>query len=498
MSFAGVLTMALEGLRRKKGRASLTALGIFVSVLALTLIIGLGEGLTAAISDTLTSDDNLRQILLMPGFGERAENKGEEIVIIGEMSEARRARLKRAAMARAEMRVMAGRRTSLIDDASIARLNKIDHVTGIRPLVFERYDVTMDDQQTQATLTFGLDTERKRFAQRVVAGNYFSGPRAGEVLVHEYLLYQWGFVTEAQQANLVGKQLTLKTQDIAAAGAGALPQGITEALRNIEFTEEEHKALTTILPKVAASMGGREALQTAASKTLTIVGILRENEPSEPVAWGEVSLADVFLPDGTAQELFSAGALSAQLGYQRAMVYVDDPVNVVVVEEALKHAGYSAYSVASFVKQAQQALGIVTIILSFLTGVALIVATLGIVNTMVTSVLERTREIGIWKAVGATDLQVQAIFVTESALIGLVGGLVGLGAAAAAMIPGNILARRMILEQTTLPFSGNVFQLPLYLILAGPALGAAVAVLAAIYPARRAAKVDPVKALRHD
>jgi putative ABC transport system permease protein len=149
-------------------------------------------------------------------------------------------------------------------------------------------------------------------------------------------------------------------------------------------------------------------------------------------------------------------------------------------------------------KRLESTLTIVTILLSFLTGIALIVATLGIVNTMITSVLERTREIGVWKAVGATNTQVQLVFLIESAMIGLVGGLLGLGIAALAMIPGDILARHLISSRTTIPFERDVFVMPIWLILTGPVLGTLVAILAAIYPAQRAARVDPVTALRHD
>lgn len=496
MNLSGVIGMALEGLRRKKGRAALTALGIFVSVLALTLIISLGEGLTGAIGQTLTSDENLRLVLIMPGYGEQTRHDPDSIIIEGEMSERRRERLKRAAMARGEMRVMAGRRTTTITDDTLRRIAAIEHVTAVRPLVFERYAVACEGHSTASTLTFGLDVELKRFSDRVVGGRFFSAPDAAEVIIHEYLLYQWGLKSEAEQESFLGRKLILKPADGAQSPADRLPPGVVQALNEIEWTAEERRALGTILPKILGRLGG--ATGEGASREFTIVGILRENEPGDPVSWGEVSVSDVFLPDGVARAMFAASGLNAQMGYQRAMVHVDEPANVPAVEDVLKRAGFTAYSVAGFVRQAQQALGIITVILSFLTGVALIVATLGIVNTMVTSVLERTRDIGIWKAVGATDLQVQAIFLVESALIGLLGGGLGLAVAALGMWPGNHLGRRLIVEQTTLPFSGNVFHLPLWLALAGPALGMAVAVLAAIYPARRAARVDPVRALRHD
>lgn len=199
-----------------------------------------------------------------------------------------------------------------------------------------------------------------------------------------------------------------------------------------------------------------------------------------------------------ADKLLRESAGGGDLTYQRALVMVDDPSNAEDVEQKLRDKGYTAFSVATVLKRLESSLTVVTVILSFLTGIALIVATLGIVNTMITSVIERTREIGVWKAVGATNTQVQLVFLIESALIGLIGGLMGLGVAALAMWPGDIIARNLIAQRTSFPYEGSVFIMPIWLQFTGPVLGTLVAVLAAIYPARRASRVDPVTALRHD
>ena len=112
--------------------------------------------------------------------------------------------------------------------------------------------------------------------------------------------------------------------------------------------------------------------------------------------------------------------------------------------------------------------------------------------------LGRPREIGSEKAVGASDGQVMGMFLTESALIGLTGGLLGLGIAALSTIPGDAVAANLISENAAIPFTGSVFVMPLWLLITGPLLGTLTAVVAAFGPARRAARVDPVTALRHD
>ena len=99
---------------------------------------------------------------------------------------------------------------------------------------------------------------------------------------------------------------------------------------------------------------------------------------------------------------------------------------------------------------------------------------------------------------GASDGQVMGMFLTESALIGLTGGLLGLGIAALSTIPGDAIAANLISENAAIAFTGSVFVMPLWLLITGPVLGTLTAVVAAFGPARRAARVDPVTALRHD
>lgn len=496
----GIFALAFEGLLRKKGRNLLTTSGVLIGVFALTMIISLGEGLSSAVTDTVSGTDNLRQIGLTGGFGIELTNDPSDVTIQGEMSSARRERLRRAAVNRRQIRQMAGRRANAIDDATIAKLSELEHVERIMPVLIERYELSLGEYHEPAKLTYGVDVERRRYEDRVIAGEYFSALDADEVLIHEYLLYQWGLVEPGEYESVVGRTITLKTivnenED----PMDAAPPQLRAFMSDLN--EEEREAVQLLLPKLMAQMGMLSQARKPVEREYTVVGVLREAEPGDVfnvIEDGNSVQADVFLPQETARELFLSSVVNQELGYPRALVLVDDPENAPQVEQELRDLGYTAFSVASVLEQVETMLTVITVIISFLTGIALIVSTLGIVNTMITSVLERTREIGIFKAVGATNGQVMAVFLTESALIGLVGGLLGLGLSVLAMIPGDIIARGIIDERAAIPYSGNVFVLPLWLAIAGPTLGAVTAVLAAIVPARRAARVDPVKALRHD
>ncbi len=130
--------------------------------------------------------------------------------------------------------------------------------------------------------------------------------------------------------------------------------------------------------------------------------------------------------------------------------------------------------------------------------IALLVSALGITNTMLMSVLERVREIGVMKAIGARDRHIQMIFLVEGALVGLVGGLLGLLLARALAIPANAWVRSMVASRMSVRLETSVFAFPWWLAVGAPLFACLVTTLAALYPARRAVRVDAIAALRHE
>jgi putative ABC transport system permease protein len=184
------------------------------------------------------------------------------------------------------------------------------------------------------------------------------------------------------------------------------------------------------------------------------------------------------------------------LTYQTAVVRVIAAQSTQDVEERVKKLGFQAFSLNDALQGAKRAFIILDIVLSLIGSIALAVSSLGIVNTMVMSILERTREIGIMKAIGGSDSDIRRIFLIEASAIGLLGGVAGV---ALGWLVGRIInfgANVYIQQQGGT--AGNLFSLPLWLI--GGAIGFSIAVslVAGSYPAARAAKLNPIEALRHD
>jgi putative ABC transport system permease protein len=124
------------------------------------------------------------------------------------------------------------------------------------------------------------------------------------------------------------------------------------------------------------------------------------------------------------------------------------------------------------------------------------VSTLGIVNTLVMAILERRREIGVLKALGAADSDVRQLFFVEAGIMGFLGGILGIGfgwvLGRAITIGTNVYLKRQNLNPIELT------SVPWWLMISGLALGVVVSLLAGLYPASRAAKLNPVDALRYE
>ncbi len=227
-----------------------------------------------------------------------------------------------------------------------------------------------------------------------------------------------------------------------------------------------------------------------------VVGILVEKEERGGMAFGGVPINDslfVLYPD--LKELFPGPDL-AQFAFVKVSPDADVGEVKAQVERTLAQTGATGAEVVGFEEITQRirtVLGGVQAFLAGIAGISILVGGIGVMNTMYTAVLERTREIGVMKAVGARDSQVLVMFLYESGLMGLAGGslglLVGLGVAkAAAAVVGRLFEMEEGFSAVASPG----------LILGALAFSFVIGAISGLLPARRAAALPPVEALRYE
>lgn len=182
--------------------------------------------------------------------------------------------------------------------------------------------------------------------------------------------------------------------------------------------------------------------------------------------------------------------------YNRTKVKVNDKADLESIRSQIDALGFTTISVKDTINQIDKVFLIVKIILGAFGMIALLVASIGIFNTMTIALLERTHEIGVMKAIGATDKDIKWTFISEVSVIGLLGGILGV---ISGIIGGyiinwlvNSLAKALGGESNTL------FYTPIEFILIAIGFSFFVSTLAGFYPAKRASKLSPIEALRYE
>jgi putative ABC transport system permease protein len=177
-------------------------------------------------------------------------------------------------------------------------------------------------------------------------------------------------------------------------------------------------------------------------------------------------------------------------------VRVKNPAQIRTIEDAIKKMGFNTFSILDASQSITLFFRVLDLFLLIFGSLALAVASIGIVNTLVMAILERRREIGIMKAIGASDGDVKKLFFAEAGAMGILGGIVGvaLGWGIGQVIN---LGTNIYLKRQSLP-PDHFWSVPWWLV--GGAIGFAflVSLAAALYPAGRAARLDPVQALRYE
>jgi putative ABC transport system permease protein len=185
-----------------------------------------------------------------------------------------------------------------------------------------------------------------------------------------------------------------------------------------------------------------------------------------------------------------------QNGYDSLIAKADKSTNAHLVASEIKKLGVGAADAETSIKSQLSIFNIVGLVLGGIGGIALIVAAIGVVNTMIMAILERTREIGVMRAVGAKRGTVSRLFTIEASLLGFWGGVLGVGLGYALTRIADVFINKQLASNGLK--ARNIITLPLWLVVTVIATTTVIGMLAGLYPARRAAKLDPVEALHYE
>ena len=480
MSFLDILHLALRNLRQAKLRAILTTMGVIVGVAVIVTMVSFGLGLQSNMLARFKALDLFNEIQV---FGRGLSNLAGLDRAPRQEGDGRRQRADRTP-------------TRILDDAGIKEIAAINGVSYVEPSV--NFGVLVRSNGKLLSTYVGganIPNAATRF-QNFAAGQMISAPDAEEAVVSERFVRDFGY---QKPADAVGKTLELLAppSDNNAESEEETPNffgiplddsGLDESSPDVQTRTFRIAGVLSTEIKEGAGQGGLRGLMPGAGIYIPL-SMAHAWNVSHRGPMSQVALA-----------LARRGGNLAEgqtEGYDSAVVRVADPVQLTEVRQKITELGFGSFSIVDELDQIRTVFLIIDSVLGLLGGISLLVASFGIANTMIMSILERTREIGIMKAIGAEDREIKLIFFVEAAVIGLVGGVIGVLLAWGIDGLANRLAYRFILKPQGASFI-DFFDLPIYLSLGAILFALIISILAALYPASRAARIDPVRALRHD
>jgi putative ABC transport system permease protein len=460
--------LAVRNLRESILRNSLTTVGISVGVASLVAMLSLGIGLQQMATRRLVKSGLFDTVVVTSRRDLRNFNRDEE----------------RSGPAPAE--------SPALDEPSRQRIEQLPNVTEVYPDLRFITSFTYENKP-HLTMVAGIPASyRSNDAFEGIQGTFFSSTTSAEAILQKTFAAELlgktakpgsEEVPVAELAQpLLGKELTMRYAERIPAADGPA--------RNDGFKPEGNAVADTTNYSIVSH-----------ELKLKIVGVtdLDPDSMRGPVR------ARVLLPLTLVQSLHvvqptavrdTTQAASKVPTYSTVSVRVQDPAKIQVVEDAIRKMGFNTFSMLDATRSLRRFFAILDLFLGIFGSLALAVASIGIVNTLVMAILERRREIGIMKAIGASDVDVKMLFFAEAGVMGAFGG--ALGVALGWMIGRLInLGTNIYLKRQDLA-PEQIWFVPWWLVGSAIAFAIVVSLISGLYPAARAARLDPVQALRYE
>jgi putative ABC transport system permease protein len=442
--------LALRNLSEALFRNALTTLGVAVGVASLVAMLSLGVGLQQLASKRLSQSGLFDTIFVTPKNSFRG-------------------------VGRPPREVPSDKAPRALDEVARKEIEKLPNAIEVYPQVRFFTEVRFRNKP-YATVVAGMpDSSRNSGSFDGMQGHFFSSLSANEAI----LQVEFAKDLSDKPESLIGQELILRYAE---------RQALVPSAANTPGNAEEAPGGFSVVPK---------------ELRLQIIGVV-ETEPA--AGYGGYGNARLLMPLKTAATLRAAqvndlrdivrGSNAKETTYASLSVRAKSPSHVEALEASIKGLGFNAFSLLDASKSLRTFFSVFDLLLGIFGSLALAVATLGIVNTLVMAILERRREIGVLKALGAADTDVRQLFFFEAGVMGFLGGILG-------VLFGWLLGR-------ALTFGTNVYlhrqnlnpielsSVPWWLVLSALAFAVLVSLAAGLYPASRAAKLNPVDALRYE
>lgn len=449
MNSIDVINMGLRNMWRRKTRTILTVLGVIIGTSSIVIMLSLGIGMNENFKREIERMGSLNIINIDANYIPPDVGMGSP----------------------------GGKKDVKLDDKTLAKIGAIDGVEAVSPIMYSYWKFGVG-KLIGSFSVIGIDTSvMEKFNFEVEEGRLLNESDTA-ALVFGCYLPDWFYNPKARYYG----------------GPTSRPNLISDKIimtMNMEYGEKRRSG-----PRDGGS-------KPAPEYKVKGVGLLKQsNDDKDYNAYMNIKhLKKMIEESNKAQGRQSRGfdpySQTSKDSYQNAMVKVKDIKNVKKVQEQIKDMGFGAFSLTDILESMQKTSAGIQAVLGGIGAVSLLVAAIGIANTMIMSIYERTREIGVMKVLGAELSDIKRLFLFEAGLIGFVGGVIGMGFS---------LLISFILNNAGLSIFMNFFGpmgdgskisvIPPWLSLSSVLFATLIGLVSGYYPARRAMKLSALEAIK--
>ncbi len=447
MKRSDLFFMAIQNLKNRKTRTILTIIGVIIGTCSIVIMVSIGVGIDKTITSQYDSSATLSKIAVYGAFDEDGNDTGMQL-----------------------------------DDSAVEHFRTIKNVKAVFPC----FDASSYVEIKRGKYTYNYSIKAVDFDLMKVAG---------------YTLNSGAFENADKRNNVFfGENAVTGFYD---------SQGNSAKYKydeNYKISESEidyEKDSFTISPKIE-SYDDTGAVYTVQStqfspKKIKCAGVIKNDNSIDYDSGSAIYIDKSYALELMKQSKLASGGKKEKFAYSEINVYVDGLKNVPEVKKSIQDLGFSCNSDDESLERTKKVMKVVQLILGAIGAVSMFVAAFGISNTMVMSVYERTKEIGIMKVLGCNIKDIKALFLYEAGTIGLIGGSIGMIISYILSITANIVARavakRMELGDD---ITVCVSSIPIWLAALGILFSLSVGVIAGLAPARRSVKVSALTAIHNE
>lgn len=439
MRISDILSICLRNLTRRKMRTFLTALGVVIGVCLIIIAISIGIGLTMAYEEQLASWGDLTVINIY--------NWNSQVDL---------------------------------DDNAVAQIQAMDGVDIATPF-YQNWEIPMqvsakNGRYLNTYSIYGVYPEAlEKLGYELKEGSYLSdGDRPYSLVVGEYYAYRF-YDTKKQRNNRVD------------------PYPDEYGRVKDPYVDIMKEKLTLKMPSQKYDANGNPTGKDIEIKPV-VSGVLMQsdvNYEATNYAFMDITELKALIEKYNRQN--GIKTQSKKITYEDVRVKCVDVDSVAAVQESIENMGFSCYSMNDSREYMQEQALMIQLVLGGLAGFSLLVAAIGIANTMIMSIYERTREIGVMKVIGAEVWDIRIMFLLEAGMIGLLGGIMGV-----ALSFGGSWAFNHFAAASMLGEGSRLSVIPPWLVAVALAFSLLVGVVFGFLPANRAVKISALEAIKHD